>query len=131
MKRENHKPERFDEAERQAETFARDKEKTGYLLAEAIEKAERHKKTLAGVWSDLQALFRLVRAWVRGQYKEVPWRTLVLALAGVIYFVNPFDLVPDFLPSLGFLDDATVIGFVIKSIKEDIERFQAWEASQA
>ena len=121
------KPERFNEAKRAAEEYARDKTKTAYLLEEAVQKAERHKKTLQGIWHDLQALFRLVRAWVRGEYREMPWRTIVFAIAGVIYFVNPFDLVPDFLPSMGFLDDATVVGFVLKSIKADIDDFLAWE----
>ncbi|MFQ5709353.1 MAG: YkvA family protein [bacterium] len=123
----NQEPEGFESAQNTAEAFAKDKEKTGYLLREAAEKAERNRNVLESIWDDLQALFRLVKAWVSGEYKYVPWQTIVFAIAGVVYFVNPFDFVPDFLPGAGYLDDATVVGFVLKSIKNDIEQFLAWE----
>lgn len=126
----NGKPQGFESAQSKAEEFARDKEKTGYLLDEAVEKAQRHKAALAKIWKDLQALFRMVKAWVRGGYDRAPWRSIIFAIAGIIYFVNPFDIIPDFLPTAGFLDDATVIGFVIKSIKTDIDQFLEWEAAQ-
>lgn len=125
------KPKGFDRAQNTAEEFLKDKEKTGYLLDEAIKKAARNDTALESVWADLQAVFRLVKAWIHGEYKEIPWQTLIFALAGVVYFVNPFDIVPDFIPGAGFLDDATVIGFVIRSIKKDIKLFLSWENSQA
>ena len=121
------KPEEFEAAQSKAEELAKDKERTRHLLREAVEKAKRNRKVLEGVWEDLQALFRLVKAWVRGDYPEVPWQTIVFAIASVVYFVNPFDFIPDFLPGSGFLDDATVVGFVIKLIKKDIEKFLDWE----
>jgi len=55
---------------------------------------------------------------------------LLYALAGVVYFVNPFDILPDFLLGLGFLDDASVIAFVMKSIKSELDRFAEWEKGQ-
>ncbi|MEM7362327.1 MAG: YkvA family protein, partial [Bacteroidota bacterium] len=42
----------------------------------------------------------------------------------LIYFVNPFDAVPDLIPAAGLLDDATVIGFVIASVKQDIDNYK-------
>ncbi|MFQ5637966.1 MAG: YkvA family protein [bacterium] len=121
------KPAGFDSAQHTAEEYAHDREKASYLLEEAEKKAERHKRVLEKVWTDLQSLIRMAKAWIRGEYKEMPWQTIIFAMAGIIYFVNPFDIVPDFLPSVGFLDDATVIGFVLKSIKQDIEEFLHWE----
>jgi len=69
----------------------------------------------------------LLKAWRRGAYPVVPWRTIILGVAALIYFVDPFDLVPDFIPVVGYLDDATVIAFVIESIRRDLDKFLAWE----
>src|SRR3990172_4779298 len=107
----------FNNAKSTAEDFANDKEKTGYLLVEAAEKANRNRTVLSNIWDDLQTLFRLVKSWRNGQYAAVPWPTIIFAIAGIVYFVNPFDIVSDFIPGAGYLDDATVIGFVLKSIK--------------
>ncbi|MFQ5604051.1 MAG: YkvA family protein [bacterium] len=127
---DNRKPEGFEHAQKTAENFAQDKEKTGHLLNEAIKKAQRNQTLLKSIWEDLQALFRLLKAWRRGQYPDIPWQTIVFAIAGVVYFVNPFDIIPDFIPGSGYLDDATVIGFIIKSIQNDIKQFTQWEKTQ-
>lgn len=114
-----------------AKEYARDKKKTGMLLQGAMEKAERKRGVLQKVWDDLMTLFRLVRSWVNGTYTAVPWETIVWIIAAIIYFVNPFDVIPDFIPGLGYLDDAAVIAFVVNSVRDDISHFQAWEEGQA
>ena len=124
------KPEVFENAQNKAEEFAKDKQKTDYLLNEALKKAERNKNVLENIWTDLQALIRLIKAWLKSEYTQTPWQTIVFAIAGIIYFVNPFDIVPDFIPGAGYLDDATVIGFVIKSIRREIKQFLDWEKAQ-
>jgi uncharacterized membrane protein YkvA (DUF1232 family) len=110
-----------------ARVYAEDKKKTEHLLDEAARKARREKGLVGEFADDLGALLRLLRAWVRGQYRVVPWKTIVLALVAVIYFVDPFDLVPDFVPLVGYVDDAGVIGFVLRSIGKDLKVFQEWE----
>ena len=60
----------------------------------------------------LTALIRLTRAYFSKQYIDVPWQTIVLAIAALIYFVSPIDLIPDFIPVVGYLDDVAVISFV-------------------
>jgi len=119
-------PEGLKGAKKKAEDFAYDKEKTVHLIEEAIEKANKNKGALKEIWENLLALFRLVKAWAMGQYKDVPWQTVILAITAIIYFVNPFDLIPDFLPG-GYVDDATVVGFVINSIINDLDAFKNWE----
>ena len=127
----NQKPEGFENAQNKAQEFVKDKEKTGHLLDEALKKAERNKNVLENIWTDLQALIRLTKAWLKNEYTQTPWQTIVFAIAGIIYFVNPFDIVPDFIPGAGYLDDATVIGFVIKSIRREIKQFLDWEKTQS
>jgi uncharacterized membrane protein YkvA (DUF1232 family) len=127
VKMDKKEQEGFNDAKRSAEEYAKDKEKTAYLLKEAFEKAKENKGALSKIWDDLMSLFRLLKAWRAGEYTEVPWQTILFAIAAVIYFVNPFDAVPDFIPGVGYLDDITVIGFVMHSLRKNIEKFFNWE----
>jgi uncharacterized membrane protein YkvA (DUF1232 family) len=49
---------------------------------------------------------------------------------GIIYFVSPIDLIPDFIPVAGYVNDAAVIAFVVRQVKIDLDKFTAWEAEQ-
>jgi uncharacterized membrane protein YkvA (DUF1232 family) len=117
----------FDGAMREAERLAAKKEEVSRLVQEALAKAEKRRGRITRGWEDIQALVRLLRAWRRGDYPVVPWRTIILASAALVYFVDPFDLIPDFLPVVGYLDDATVVAFVVESIRRDLDKFLAWE----
>ena len=93
-----------------------------------MNKAYRNRNQLKAVWEDLMAVCRMLKAWSKGDYQSVPWKTIVLSLATIIYFLNPFDVAPDFIPGVGYLDDAVVLGFVVNSIKKELEKFLRWES---
>lgn len=117
----------FDGAHQQAERYAADRPRLWRLLRSAERKAYRERSRIGEMWEKLQALLRLVTAWVQGRYRVVPWRTLILAIAGILYFLDPLDLFPDPIPFLGYLDDAGVLALVVKAIQKDIDRFLTWE----
>jgi len=121
-------PRGFAQAQNQAESAARDKNKTKQLLQEAVKKAYQNRNQLKAVWEDLMAVFRMLRAWSKGDYQSLPWKTIVLSLSTIIYFLNPFDMAPDFIPGVGYLDDAVVLGFVVNSIKKELDKFLRWES---
>ena len=51
-----------------------------------------------------------------------------LAIAGALaYVVFPIDLIPDFIPGVGFIDDIFVVGIVMKSLTDEIQRFRAFK----
>ena len=108
--------------------FGRTRE-TSLLLADAVRKSERNRRKLRSLWRDLSALLRLLRAWKDKTYTKLPKRTIVMALAALIYFVNPMDVIPDVFPLVGFIDDAAVLGLVMAAIRDDLERFQEWEGT--
>lgn len=116
-------------ARRKAEDYSRNPSRVASLLASAERKAERDHSRLGEILVTLSALIRLLKAWAGGRYKVVPWRTIVFALAGIIYFLDPLDLIPDPIPVIGYLDDAGVLAFVLRAIRKDVERFLAWEHS--
>ena len=83
------------------------------LVDTASKKIHSGKNKILSIQSDLTVLLAMLKAWAKGDYNEVPWMTLLLSTGALIYFVNPFDAVPDVIPAVGLLDDATVIGFVV------------------
>ncbi len=125
------RPRGYDGAHRRAERLASDSEETERLLTRAMSKAQRVRNVgrVKGFWSDLTTLLRLVRARISGRYTELPWRALVSAITGIVYFVNPLDVLPDVIPFLGYVDDAAVLAFVLRMIAGDLARFRAWEAA--
>ena len=82
----------------------------------------------AAVIDDLRALIRLVVAYARGHYRQIPADALIIIIGGLIYVVSPVDLIPDAIPGVGFLDDATVIAWVIKTVRDELHLFREWEA---
>ena len=75
-------------------------------------------------------LRRLLRAYALGEYREIPWKSLLLIVAAILYFINPIDIIPDLLPIVGLTDDFAVLFMVYKSIGADIDKFLLWEKSK-
>lgn len=78
----------------------------------------------------LKELFRLLGAWGTRRYTVIPWRSIAVMVVALFYAVNPLDLVPDYLPLIGVIDDAAVFGLLIWSLRKDIQKFLAWEEAQ-
>lgn len=120
-------PRGFARYRQRAEAAVEQPERVGDVARRAAEKLKKHRGALGSLSRDLPTLVRLARAWARGEYRAVPWKSVVLVVGALLYFISPVDLLPDFLPGLGFLDDAAVVGYVIRAVRSDLRRFQAWE----
>jgi len=111
-----------------AESYVDNKEKTKELLEVAMEKAENKKLGPIGeLWDKLQLVFSLVKDWINGSYREIPKGTIITIIIGIVYFVSPLDIIPDIILPLGFVDDAAVLGFIIKQVGSDLERYRVWK----
>lgn len=113
-----------------AQEYANDSEKTGKLFSDAVKKADGLKGPLEKVWEDLQLMFGIVMDWIKGDYRDVPIGSIVAIIAAVLYFVSPIDLIPDFIPVAGFLDDIFVVGLVINQVRADLYKYKAWKESR-
>jgi uncharacterized membrane protein YkvA (DUF1232 family) len=78
-------------------------------------------------WAYFHTMLRLLRAHQRGEYTAAPSRALLSIVAAVAYLVDPIDLIPDEIPHLGFLDDATVLEFAMIKTRPVLDEFMAWE----
>jgi uncharacterized membrane protein YkvA (DUF1232 family) len=89
-----------------------------------ITKDEDSKTTLS---SNVKLLIRMVKSSISGNYNGFSYKTVFLMLFALVYFVVPTDLLPDFVPLLGFSDDLAVLYYVIGSVSDDIVAYKEWE----
>ncbi len=75
-------------------------------------------------------LGRILKAYAKGQYKAIPWKTMLIIIAAVIYFVNPLDFIPDLVPIAGLADDFAILLWVYNAVSGEVEKFLSWERSQ-
>lgn len=69
----------------------------------------------------------LIKDFRNKSYTDIPWRSIAFITAAVLYFMNPFDVVPDMLPVFGFGDDAMLFAALFKSIQTDLEKYGEWK----
>jgi len=68
-------------------------------------------------------LYELLKDWWHGKYTEIPWASIALITFAIIYFLDPADLIPDFIPGVGYIDDAAVLALVWKAIEHDLKKY--------
>ena len=101
------------------------------MLTKAVSKLGRAEGgPLSEVKEQLQRLIALLKAYVSGEYREVSTQTMVTVAAAIVYFVVPFDGIPDFLFGWGLVDDAAVISYVVAQLSSELEAFDAWQEAQ-
>ncbi|ERT56880.1 uncharacterized membrane protein YkvA (DUF1232 family) [Peptoniphilus koenoeneniae] len=76
---------------------------------------------------NLKTMISMAQDFINGNYRAYNRKNIILIISGLLYLVNPFDLIPDFLIGIGFLDDIYVMKFIIKKITKEIDRYNAWK----
>ena len=120
----------LDRVYKQAELMIEDQQVLSDLLDKAFVKMGRGTEALYDVQDHGLALIRMMAAWMRREYIAISPKALIALTASLIYLVNPFDLVSDFIPFAGYLDDLTVISYVVSVFNKEIERFMTWEEAR-
>ncbi len=121
----------FRRATSQAESYARDPKRLRKLFEDAVGKINHIPRgPFAETWPYLMAMIRLLRAYRQGEYRDISLQNLLIVIAAIIYFVSPFDVIPDWVPVFGHIDDAIVVRLALKSVGGDLDTFMAWETSK-
>ena len=97
------------------------------LSNKVYQKAEQAVQNYADTAARIMSVTRMLKAWRKKQYTEIDKSSIFIAIVILLYYVNPIDLIPDFIPVIGGLDDLILLGFLLKVIDKEIEKFNAWE----
>ena len=124
---------RFTEKDIQSEFDKRSKRVTQEDVDKIFQKRKEIEDKFSGngplgkFWSDLKLLFELVNDYRKGEYREIPWTSIAAIIGALLYVFNPFDVIPDFIPVFGLMDDAAVVALCLRAIDGDLQAYKKWK----
>ncbi|CAM4178201.1 YkvA family protein [Gillisia hiemivivida] len=74
-----------------------------------------------------KVMFGMLKDYRKGIYTNVPWFTIASIAFGFLYVLNPLDIIPDFIPGLGYIDDLAVLSFGLRFIESDLHNYLDWK----
>lgn len=91
----------------------------------------KNQSTLSKFYEEFKLLLSMIRDYYKRKYTEVPWYIISSIGAALLYVLSPIDLIPDFIPIVGYLDDAAVLAFCLKQVRAEIEKYKEWKESNS
>ena len=77
-----------------------------------------------------KVMFGMLKDYRKGVYTNVPWFTIAAIAFGFLYILNPFDIIPDFIPGIGYIDDFAVFTFGLRFIETDLHNYLDWKLEE-
>lgn len=72
----------------------------------------------------------MLQDYKKGDFKQVPWFTIASIGLALLYIFNPLDMVPDFIPGLGYVDDFALFTIVLRFIETDLHSYLDWKLDE-
>lgn len=78
-----------------------------------------------------KVMYGMLKDYKKGEFKQAPWFTLAAVIFALLYIFNPMDLVPDFIPGIGYVDDFAIFTIVLRFIETDLHGYLDWKIEKA
>jgi curved DNA-binding protein CbpA len=107
--------------------FTRGKDFGEFINDEAIRnKINKAYPALKMTLENVRELYALFKDSVKGNY-SLHAANVAMIGGGLLYFILPADLIPDFIPLVGYLDDLAVLTTIMNSLKGEINAYRNWK----
>jgi DnaJ-class molecular chaperone len=107
--------------------YSKDKSYDQYVNdKEFSRKIKKASGALKFILQDVKDLYSLFKDGIKGRYKLHPVNLGIIG-GGLLYFIIPSDLIPDFIPFLGFIDDIAVLTMIINSLQGELIKYRNWK----
>lgn len=95
-------------------------------LKKLIQRAKKFatKEGLAQAKDELLLICQYVRDVFTRQYKDYNWLNLTIIVAAIVYVVSPFDMLPDFIPLTGLIDDSAILLWAVAEFSEELDKYR-------
>lgn len=80
--------------------------------------------------ADLKLLYSIIQDYIKGEYREIPYWSIAAIVAALLYVLSPVDLIPDFIPVIGYVDDALVVATCLTMVEQDLHNYKEWKNKQ-
>ncbi|HLW31055.1 MAG TPA: YkvA family protein [Aequorivita sp.] len=97
---------------------------------EAINKKFSGENSLAKYAELGKIMVGMLKDFKNGVYPQVPWFTIATMVLVLIYLLNPFDLIPDFIPGIGYIDDVAIMGIGVGWVESDLHSYLDWKIKE-
>jgi uncharacterized membrane protein YkvA (DUF1232 family) len=78
---------------------------------------------------DGKTLVALLKDYRAGNYRAALYGTIAAVVFALIYVFNPLDIIPDVLPFVGAVDDASVIAACLMLVERDLLKYKNWKVN--
>lgn len=112
----------------QSEALLNDKDELDDFLYR-LEQKIKEMPLVGEEFAVIPIMISLIKHYVEGKYTTVPYGTILAIMSALIYVLSPVDIIPDFIPFVGHLDDVAVMGLCLSMVKTDIEAYDEWRQS--
>lgn len=121
--------EQIDKFSEKAKKIIDNPEKVSAVLEKAMDLCEdlSHVRFVGKYFKDISLVCSMLNDYICKRYTKVPMATVITLLAAVLYFISPVDIIPDFIPLIGHLDDMIIFGFVTDAAKVDLKKYEKWK----
>jgi len=98
--------------------------------SEAIENKFAHARPLSRFFEDFKLLMAVVSDYRKGVYRKIPRWSIAVIVFALLYVLNPFDIISDFIAFIGYLDDAAVVAGALLLVEKDLNEYKEWKLKE-
>ncbi len=74
-------------------------------------------------------MWQMVRETLSGKYR-MSGVSVAAVIVAIVYIAYPFDLLPDFIPLLGWIDDGAVLFILLRCLSWEAKRYNRHKAAE-
>ncbi|MDO5715443.1 MAG: DUF1232 domain-containing protein [Tissierellia bacterium] len=102
-----------------------DRERFEYVIRQSMKKTNRH-EIFSSIHRELTLAFFLCLDFIRGRYRQISKKHILMIIVGLLYLLNPMDLIPDFIFGIGLMDDLAVFSYILTQLKTELDNYESW-----
>jgi len=83
-----------------------------------------------GFIAKIPVIIRMIKSAMKKDGYKPHFKNVIVPGLVLIYLISPIDIIPDWIPVIGVLDDLALLAFAIPLLVTEAEKFIAWEVSR-
>lgn len=100
------------------------------LVTAVYNKVDNYIQKRVDVSERIIILTQILHDWRIGTYKTISYKNISISVFVLMYYVSPYDFVPDFIPFIGKKDDDFVLKKGLIYLDEEIKKYKNWKEQQ-